>query len=93
MATHRALVGIDYPPNKRVEAGETVTDLPGDAVKWLIADGCIEVAKAGAPASEPIEPAFKVTAVVISGAGVTPEPEPTPEPTPEPAPVVEEETP
>jgi len=42
MAQYRALVGIDYPPNKRVEAGEIVSDLPGDAIKWLLEDGFIE---------------------------------------------------
>ena len=42
MAQYRALVGIDYPPNKRVEAGEVVSDLPGDAIKWLLSDGLIE---------------------------------------------------
>lgn len=42
MAQYRALVGIDYPPNKRVEAGELVSDLPGDAIKWLLSDGLIE---------------------------------------------------
>jgi hypothetical protein len=42
MAQYRALVGIDYPPNKRAEAGDVVTDLPGDAIKWLLEDGLIE---------------------------------------------------
>lgn len=42
MAQYRALVGIDYPPNKRVEAGDIVSDLPGDAIKWLLEDGLIE---------------------------------------------------
>ena len=42
MAQYRALVGIDYPPNKRAEAGEIVSDLPGDAIKWLLEDGLIE---------------------------------------------------
>jgi hypothetical protein len=42
MAQYRALVGIDYPPNKRAEAGDLVSDLPGDVIKWLLADGLIE---------------------------------------------------
>ena len=42
MAQYRATVGIDYPPNKRVEAGEIVSDLPGDSVKWLLDQGLIE---------------------------------------------------
>ena len=42
MASYRALVGIDYPPNKRAEAGEVVTDLPPQSVKWLLDSGLIE---------------------------------------------------
>lgn len=42
MAQYRATVGIDYPPNKRVEAGEIVSDLPGDSIKWLLEQGLIE---------------------------------------------------
>jgi len=42
MAQYRATVGIDYPPNKRVEAGEIATDLPGDSIKWLLEQGLIE---------------------------------------------------
>ena len=42
MTQYRAMVGIDYPPNKRAEAGDVVTDLPGDAIKWLLEQGLIE---------------------------------------------------
>lgn len=42
MAQYRAVVGIDYPPNKRVEAGEIVSDLPGDSIKWLLEQNLIE---------------------------------------------------
>ena len=42
MAQYRAVVGIDYPPNKRVEAGDLVSDLPGDSIKWLLESNCIE---------------------------------------------------
>ena len=42
MAQYRAMVGIDYPPNKRVEAGDVVSDLPGDSIKWLLEQGLIE---------------------------------------------------
>lgn len=55
MAQYRALVGIDYPPNKRAEAGDLVSDLPGDAIKWLLEDGLIE---------DPSKPTKKVEAVV-----------------------------
>ena len=49
MATYTALVGIDYPPNKRIEAGQTVSDLPGSSAKWLLAEGYIEPVGAAAP--------------------------------------------
>jgi hypothetical protein len=42
MAQYRAVVGIDYPPNKSVEAGDIVSDLPGDSIKWLLEQGLIE---------------------------------------------------
>ena len=42
MAQYRAMVGIDYPPNKRVEAGDVVSDLPGDSITWLLDQGLIE---------------------------------------------------
>ena len=42
MAQYRAVVGIDYPPNKRVEAGEIVSDLPEKSAVWLLSSGMIE---------------------------------------------------
>lgn len=42
MTQYRAVVGIDYPPNKRAEAGEIVSDLPGDSIKWLLEQNLIE---------------------------------------------------
>ena len=42
MTQYRALVGIDYPPDKRVEAGELVSDLPEKSAVWLLAQGFIE---------------------------------------------------
>ena len=42
MTQYRALVGIDYPPNKRAEAGELVSDLPEKSATWLLAQGLIE---------------------------------------------------
>ena len=42
MARYRVLQGIDYPPNKRAEAGEIVTDLPPQSVKWLLESGIVE---------------------------------------------------
>ena len=55
MAQYRATVGIDYPPNKRVEAGEIVSDLPGDSIKWLLEQGLIESPDKKSTAKEIIE--------------------------------------
>jgi hypothetical protein len=67
MAQYRALVGIDYPPNKRVEAGDLVSDLPGDAIKWLLTDGLIE--DANKPSKKTvIEEAKEVTPAYVPDA-------------------------
>lgn len=42
MSSYRALVGLDYPPGKRAEPGDVVTDLPGKSAKWLLKQGKIE---------------------------------------------------
>ena len=42
MTQYRVLQGIDYPPNKRAEAGDVVNDLPASSVKWLLEVGAIE---------------------------------------------------
>ncbi len=42
MTQYRAVVGIDYPPNKRVEAGDLVSDLPEKSATWLLSSGMIE---------------------------------------------------
>lgn len=44
MAKYRVLVGMDYPPNRRVEAGDLVDDLPGKSIKWLLESGAVESA-------------------------------------------------
>lgn len=56
MAKYRVLRGIDYPPNKRVEAGAIVDDLPPRAIRWLRDSGIIEPLDANAPV-ETEEPA------------------------------------
>lgn len=44
MAKYRVLSGIDYPPNKRAEAGDVVDDLPPKSIKWLLDSNIIEPA-------------------------------------------------
>lgn len=67
MAQYRVLAGIDYPPNKRVEIGDIVTDLPGNAIKDLLAINAIEPADAKAT-KEPL------STITLSD-GITPEEE------------------
>jgi len=57
MARYRVLQGIDYPPNKRAEAGEIATDLPAQSVKWLLDSGIIE--DADKPTNKIIEPVIE----------------------------------
>lgn len=42
MAKYRCLTGINYPPNKRAEAGDVVDDLPSNSIRWLIDCDAIE---------------------------------------------------
>lgn len=50
---YRALVGLNYPPAKRAEAGDVVSDLPEKSIKWLLKAGKIE--KAGSPPPPPAD--------------------------------------
>lgn len=54
MARYRVLQGIDYPPNKRAEVGDTVDDLPANSIKWLVDTGAIEDASKPAKKAEVI---------------------------------------
>jgi len=44
MTQYRVLAGIDYPPSKRAEVGDIVTDLPTAQIKNLLEIGAIELA-------------------------------------------------
>lgn len=61
MAQYRVLSGIDYPPNKRAEAGQVVSDLPPQSVKWLLESGVIE--DASKPAKKVEEPKIEAPKV------------------------------
>ena len=68
MARYRVLQGIDYPPNKRAEAGKIVEDLPATSVKWLLDSGIIEDAdKPSKKIEEPVveEPKVEPVAEVV----------------------------
>lgn len=67
MAKYRVLVGLDYPPNKRAEAGDEVSDLPSSSITWLLADGLIEAVDGKSskktvvvPEPEPVEETVEV---------------------------------
>lgn len=63
MASYKVLTGIEYPPNKRAEAGDVVSDIPASSVKWLLDQGIIEVV-AGSAESAPKKTATKKVAPV-----------------------------
>lgn len=68
MTQYRALVGIDYPPNKRVEAGDLVSDLPEKSAVWLLANNMIEEVdgKKTSKKSAPVESAEVETVDVVT---------------------------
>lgn len=73
MAKYRVLTGIDYPPNKRAEAGQVVEDLPAQSIKWLLESGLIE--DASKPASTPKEEPKPTAPVAVAAEIVEPEAE------------------
>jgi hypothetical protein len=52
--SYLAVDGIDYPPNKRVEAGEVVDDLPSTSIKWLLDCGAITEISDVAPTKDEV---------------------------------------
>lgn len=52
MASYKVLVGLNYPPDRRVEPGEVADDIPGKSIKWLLEQGCIE--PVGGKVDEPV---------------------------------------
>lgn len=60
---YEVLAGIDYPPNKRAEIGDIVTDLPKDSIAWLLESGIIKAVGDKKPAK------FNATAPDADGDG------------------------
>lgn len=54
MASYKVLKGIDYPPNKRAEVGDVVTDLAPTSIAWLIEVNAIEDTNRTVRISEPV---------------------------------------
>lgn len=52
MPKYRVMTGLDFPPDRRVEAGEVVEDIPSKSVKWLLEQGLIEVVDATGKAKD-----------------------------------------
>jgi hypothetical protein len=80
MTQYRVLVGIDYPPDRRAEAGTLVTDIPEKSAKWLLDQGLIELSDGTTRKAEPvieIEPVIEVEPVVEVEPEVTFDPEAT----------------
>ena len=69
MPQYRALVGIDYPPNKRAEADEIISDLPEKDATWLLASGFIEALDNKGKKTTPVveEPVVVETPVIAEG--------------------------
>lgn len=61
MPKYRVLQGIDFPPDRRVEAGDIVDDLPPKAIKWLREQGLIELEDANS--TDEFTPAKKIAVV------------------------------
>ena len=43
MPKYLVKTGLEYPPDRRVEAGEIVEDIPSKSIKWLREQGLIEL--------------------------------------------------
>ena len=62
--SYRALTGLNYPPNKRVEAGDIVSDLPEKSALWLLKDGFIqEIDKSPKKIAAPAPAAVKAPSI------------------------------
>jgi len=46
MPKYLVKTGLEYPPNRHVEAGEIVEDIPAKSIKWLREQNLIELVDA-----------------------------------------------
>lgn len=73
---YKVLQGIDYPPAKRAEIGDVVSDLPKESISWLIACGAIistsKVADADQPVLEPVAEDITPLEIVIEAPAEAP---------------------
>ena len=59
---YEVLAGIDYPPNKRAEAGDQVSDLPESAIPWLLSSGIIKESESTKAPEQSDKPTAPITA-------------------------------
>lgn len=52
---YEVIVGLNYPPGRRVEPGEIVNDVPPESIEWLLAQGAIKLAMPTLGAGEEVE--------------------------------------
>lgn len=52
MPKYLVKTGLEFPPNRRVEAGEVTEDIPAKSIKWLREQGFIELLDATAEKTE-----------------------------------------
>lgn len=70
MPKYRLTTGLEYPPNRRAEAGDIVDDIPAKSVKWLREQGLIEPVDASAKAAVDVEVVEEPAPVVVEVADV-----------------------
>lgn len=46
MPKYLVKTGLEFPPDRRVEAGEIIEDIPAKSIKWLREQGMIELVDA-----------------------------------------------
>jgi hypothetical protein len=61
MPKYLVKTGLEFPPNRRVEAGDVIDDVPSKSIKWLREQGLIELVDSSgksvdAPIVEEVEP-------------------------------------
>lgn len=52
MPKYLVKTGLEFPPDRRVEAGEVTEDIPAKSIKWLREQGFIELLDATAEKTE-----------------------------------------
>jgi len=60
MPKYLVKVGLNYPPNRRAEAGDVVDDLPAKSIKWLRDQNAIELADANAKSDDFVDTGVEV---------------------------------